>query len=288
MTFKSVFVRINRKSIRGDKVSELYDSICLTSVEATVLSMMGIDLPDGIAPPNRIVLEKFSDVRADRAVLYNPDAVALWIFQKYTELFADAYSVSDLAVPLLSVMPSVTPVCFASMYTGVLPEVHGIRRYEKPVLRQRTLFDVLIENGKKPAIVSTSGDSISKIFLERDMDYFIYDTIDEVNARAHELIRRDIYDVIVIYNGNYDSRMHKTGPESEDSLNQLRRNIADYRAFAEDIRSFLGEHTTFFGFMPDHGCHEIDGDCGGHGLDMEEDMNIIHFYGLNRGTSDDT
>ena len=33
-------------------------------------------------------------------------------------------------------------------------------------------------------------------------------------------------------------------------------------------------------FLPDHGCHEIDGGCGSHGLDMPEDMNIIHFYGF--------
>jgi hypothetical protein len=28
----------------------------------------------------------------------------------------------------------------------------------------------------------------------------------------------------------------------------------------------------------DHGCHEIDGGCGSHGLDMEEDLNIVHRY----------
>jgi hypothetical protein len=28
----------------------------------------------------------------------------------------------------------------------------------------------------------------------------------------------------------------------------------------------------------DHGCHEIDGGCGSHGLDMPEDLNIVHLY----------
>ena len=32
------------------------------------------------------------------------------------------------------------------------------------------------------------------------------------------------------------------------------------------------------GFAMDHGCHEIDGNCGSHGLDMDEDFNIVHFY----------
>ena len=28
----------------------------------------------------------------------------------------------------------------------------------------------------------------------------------------------------------------------------------------------------------DHGCHEIDGNAGAHGLDMVEDVEISHFY----------
>ena len=31
---------------------------------------------------------------------------------------------------------------------------------------------------------------------------------------------------------------------------------------------------VLYGFMPDHGCHEIDGGAGSHGLMMPEDMNI--------------
>ena len=37
-------------------------------------------------------------------------------------------------------------------------------------------------------------------------------------------------------------------------------------------------HNSLVGFAMDHGCHEIDGGCGSHGLDMEEDLNILHTY----------
>jgi hypothetical protein len=37
-------------------------------------------------------------------------------------------------------------------------------------------------------------------------------------------------------------------------------------------------HDTLVGFAMDHGCHEIDGGCGSHGLDMDEDLNILHLY----------
>ncbi len=262
-------------------MDEIRNSVCLTTVASTVAEIMGIEKSEN---PNEILLklteEKLGDRKADRAVLYNPDAVALWLFQKYTNLFTDALLSSDIALPILSVMPSVTPVCFASMYAGVMPEIHGIRKYEKPVLTVNTIFDTFIKAGKKCAIVSTSGDSISCIFLEREMDYFIYDTVDEVNKKALQLIDEDVYDLIVIYNGNYDGTMHKFGPESEESITALKENIAFYKELADKIKAQWKNHDVVYGFLPDHGCHEIDGGCGSHGLDMEEDMNIIHFYSV--------
>ena len=265
-------------------MSDLYSSICISSVAATALQAAKTAIPENIEKPNAVISallqKKLGGKGVDRVVLYNPDAVALWVYQKYTALFADAALCSDLALPMLSVMPSVTPVCFASMYTGVMPDVHGIKKYEKPVLTTKTLFDYFIADGKKAAIVSTDGDSISKIFLERNMEYFIYDTPEEVNKKALELIDEDRFDLIVIYNGNYDGTMHRYGPEAPESIEVLKENIAFYAELVAKINAQWKNRSVFYGFCPDHGCHEIDGGCGSHGLDMEEDMNVIHFYGV--------
>lgn len=262
---------------------DLYDSICITSAAASVCEIMGVECGPKFEKSNPVVTalaeKKFKGGKADRAVLYNPDAVALWLYQRYTDKFTDALLQSDIALPMLSVMPSVTPVCFGSMYTGAMPEVHGIRKYVKPVLKIETVFDMLIKAGKKPAIVSTEGDSISKIFLEREMDYFIYDTIEEVNQKALSLIDEDIYDLIVIYNGNYDGTMHREGTKSPEALAALEQNLAFYTELIKKIRNQWKNHNVFYGFMPDHGCHDVDSGSGSHGLDMEEDMNIIHLYG---------
>ena len=267
-------------------MADLNSSICISSVAASALAVSGIEIPEGIEKPNSLITalaeKKLGEKSVDRVVLYNPDAVALWVYQKYTEKFTKAALCSDLALPMLSVMPSVTPVCFASMYSGVMPDVHGIKKYEKPVLTVPTLFDEFIKNGKKAAIVSTARDSISMIFLERKMEYFIYDTPEEVNKKALELIDEDAFDLIVIYNGNYDGTMHKHGPEAEESLKALDMNIDFYAELVEKINRQWKNHSVFYGFCPDHGCHEIDGGCGSHGLDMEEDMNVIHFYGIKK------
>ncbi|MBQ6837581.1 MAG: hypothetical protein IJO44_01965 [Clostridia bacterium] len=267
-------------------MADLYNSIPISSVKNTALSLMGLPTSPESESENivlaQLLKKKLGNEKCDRAVFYNPDAVALWLFQKYTEKFTDALLCSDVALPMLSFMPSVTPVCFASMYSGVSPDVHGIKRYEKPVLTVETVFDCFVKQGKRAAIVSTSKDSISLIFLEREMDYYIYDTVDEVNEKALSLIEEDIYDLIVIYNGNYDGTMHKFGPEAPESFKALEDNLAFYCKMVDEINSKWKKHNVFYGFMTDHGCHEIDGECGSHGLDMEEDMNVIHFYGIKK------
>ena len=222
--------------------------------------------------------EKFGKERADRVFMYNPDAIAQWIYEKYPEFFVQANSHADIEIPYQTVMPSVTPVCFGTMYTGAQPAVHGIQKYEKPVIRIETVFDALIKAGKKVAIVATTKCSIANIFLERELDYYIYSTCAEVNAKAAELIVTDKYDFIVVYNGNYDACMHKNGPESPIALSELRANVHVFAMFSEMIKEHWKNHNTLVGFAMDHGCHEIDGGCGSHGLDMEEDLNIVHLY----------
>lgn len=249
---------------------------------AALCHAMGIDPPANANTADPRLIEyvdaAFDGEKADRLFMYNPDAVAEWIFQKYPDYFKEAVERTDLQLPYETVMPSVTPVCFGTMYTGAQPSVHGIQKYEKPVITIETLFDALIKAGKKPAIVADCKCSIGKIFLEREMDYFIYDTIPEINAKAAELILKDEYDAIIVYNGNYDSTMHRNGPEAAISLGALRSNVHTFAVFSELIQAHWKGHNALVGFAMDHGCHEIDGDCGSHGLDMDEDLQITHFY----------
>lgn len=253
------------------------DTLC-----AALAYAMKIEAPAYAAEANPHLIsfldEKFGGKAVDRIFMYNPDAIAEWIYKKYPELLSEVIALTDLEVRYETVMPSVTPVCFGTMYTGAQPAIHGIRKYEKPVIRIDTLFDVMIRNGKKCVIVADSNCSMGKIFKERDMDYFLYDTIGEINAKAVELIIEDKYDLVCVYNGNYDSVMHKHGPESIEALSELRANSHAFAMLCELIRSNWKNHDVFIGFAMDHGCHEIDGDCGSHGLDMEEDLYITHRY----------
>ena len=253
------------------------DTVC-----AALCVAMGIEPPKEAAKANPYLVaylqEKLGGEKVDRIVMYNPDAVAQWIMEKYPVTFRHVTDRAELALPLETVMPSVTPVCFGSLYTGAQPAVHGIRKYEKPVIRIDTLFDALIRAGKKPCIISHGNASMNLIFRERDMDYFWYEDYPEANAKAAEILLEDKYDFVAIYNGNYDKLMHRYAPESVEALGEGAANAAAFGAFHDLIQSHWKNHRTLLGFAMDHGCHEIDGNLGSHGLDMEEDLHIRHYY----------
>ena len=262
----------------------MYNENSLDTLCGALAYAMGIEPPAHAAEKNAALSEfidrVFDGGKADRVVMYNPDAIAEWIYEKYPYFCRAMEKWADVKIPLLSVMPSVTPVCFGTMYTGAQPAVHGIQKYEKPVITIDTLFDALIRAGKKVAFATYGKCSLSRIYLERDIAYYHFEegSIEQVNAKALELILKDAYDFILIYNGNYDSVMHKFGPESPEALGELRANCSFYGTLCHMIEEHWKHHNTLVGFAMDHGCHEIDGGCGSHGLDMEEDLNIVHTY----------
>lgn len=258
------------------------NSVSLDTLCGALCYAMGIEPPAQAAPANRTLCEYVDKAlggkKADRILMYNPDAIAQWVEEKYPSLLGEVIKTTEVAVPLRSVMPSVTPVCFGTMYTGAQPEVHGIKEYAKPVIKIDTFFDALIRAGKKVCIIGNAKCSLTNIYLEREMDYYPVDPLSAINAKAVELILKDEYDVIVVYNGNYDARMHKFGPEGIDALAQLAANSQTFDMLNHLVKNHWTGHNTLVGFAMDHGCHEIDGDCGSHGLDMPEDLNILHHY----------
>jgi predicted AlkP superfamily pyrophosphatase or phosphodiesterase len=263
-----------------------FNKASLTGLCADICKCIGIEPPSKAESSADVLKKLCGDKICDRVVMYNPDAQAQWLYKKYPEIFASVSERCALEYPLATVMPSVTPVCFATMYTGAYPEVHGIQKYEKPVLKIETIFDALIKSGKKPVIVTAEGASMSKIFLERNMDYFIFpasaEADEQVVKKGIELINKDEHDFIVIYNGMYDSVMHATYPESDEAMEWLKHHTEAFTRIYSAARNVAAEcgHTTLIGYATDHGVHTNAKGRGSHGENIPEDINITHFYDI--------
>ncbi|MBQ6932953.1 MAG: alkaline phosphatase family protein [Clostridia bacterium] len=263
-------------------MADHYNYYPLKQFAAIVAECMEISLPDEFAPPVKWacqVLKERLGGTADRAILYHADAVGMHIWQKHPYLFAPVQQHTSLALPFVSTIESVTPVAHASMYTGLDPEGHGIVTYARPQLACTTLFDVLIKDGKKPAILAYKGSTFDYIFNGRDMDYFFINNTVEMEEKALELIASDKYDVISIHACAYDTAAHTYGPEAKESLNILAREAEIFQHIAEAMDKYKGTHRTLLAYAPDHGQHLLPGGNGQHGSKMIEDMNIVHFFG---------
>ncbi len=264
----------------------MFNSVSMTRLAAGIAYASGVQAPseaDRIIPQVKALVDTRLDGKAGRILIYNPDAISMWLVQKYTEDFAPVMARTDLTVPVASVMPAVTPVCFGTMYTGAAPEIHGIRKYEKPVIGTDSLFDALSRGKRRVALVAVADSSMALIFAGRDIDYYLLPYDADVNREALRLIDEDKHDVIVVYNQEYDDVMHETTPESRESLAAMRRHIEAFATLADAAKAAWKGRKTLVCWASDHGIHTNEAGYGDHGEYIEEDINVFHFYGAYNG-----
>ena len=261
----------------------------IDSVAPTICSLIGVQPPRGsTAEPIAELLEEGRRVLGgepvEKALLYAPDAIGEWLYQMYRDEFKGVLGAAPIEVPVLSMTPSSTPVCYGSMFTGLQPEGHGIMKYEKPVLECDTLFDALPRAGKRVAIVAVKDSSIDLIFRRRPIDYYTEEYDPEVEERVLRLLREDDYDLILAYNQGYDDAMHGSTPTSSEAIEAFRGHLRTFERLAHSFDERYGDRNRLIAFLPDHGTH-VDPDTGrgSHGTDSPEDMEVRHFWGVYQG-----
>lgn len=261
----------------------MMNSYSMTQLAASVAKALGAEAPKKSGPAMPAVEQLVHDAfhkPADRVLIYNPDCIGMWFWQKYTEMFLPVQRNTQLALPIAAVMPTVTPVCFGTMYTGLMPALHGIRAYEKPVITADSLFDSLVRSKKRVALVAVADSSMAKIFLQREIDYYLLPDDAAVTTQALALVEEDQYDLIAVYNQEYDDSIHKTAPEAPRAMKAAEHHIRDFERLAEAIRQHWSAHDTLLVWAPDHGNHEDWDGHGNHGEYRDDDMNVMHFYGV--------
>jgi len=264
-------------------MSDLFNTLPLTRLAATIANAVGI-APPFCAEPDiewmTKLIRDFAGGDVDRVFMYHSDAIPMYIFQEQTRLFAPIFPYARIAVPFLSTVMSVTPVAFASMYTGASPEVHGIHEYVRPRLETDTLYDAMARQGKASAIIAMPDSSFVHIFVGRDIPLFVVKDAREALEVACRLIDEDQYDLISCHVFEYDDHAHASGPRSQNALDAAAREAVVFNKIGARIREKWGHHAVLLGYGPDHGQHEEANGRGSHGSELAEDMNVLHFYGV--------
>ena len=261
-----------------------FNTISLTRLAASVAAAMQVAPPTAaeaaIPQVETLVKDHAVSGKAERVLIFNPDAIGQWLYQRYTLEFSPVMARTQLVLPMLAAFPPVTPVCFGTMYTGAAPKVHGIQKYEKPVITTDSLFDALHRAGKRVALVAVSESSMALIFQNRPIDYYLEPDDEAAVARGKALIEADEYDFICVYAQAYDDFMHDTEPESPESYGAMVGHMRQFAELADTAKKAWAQYDTLTVFAPDHGIHKTIFGVGDHYADIPEDMNMLHFYGF--------
>lgn len=255
----------------------------IADMTPTVCAVAGVRVPN-TATANAIkkVVEPLKNDLEGRVVqkvlIYCGDCIGDVLLQKYPQDFDKCLQEANAVAKSTNVMTTVTPVCYATIFCGAGPEVHGIKVYEKPVVKTESLFDVFLEAGKKIAIVSQTGNSVITIFRERNIEYIDFPTDEEAYERALTLLSED-YDLIVVHDCEYDTIMHQVGTEALPAANARRTVLQRWLNTIAATDEKWKEHDRLLVFAPDHGSHMPEGTSkGAHGSDIREDAVVDHFY----------
>jgi hypothetical protein len=258
----------------------------IASVTPTVCELFGIPPPadsseSSLASVMRHSKGVLDGALIERCLIYCPDALGDHLWTRFSEHRERVTKCCPHRVSVSAVIPPITPVCFASVFTGAPPEVHGIQRYERPVLTCDTLFDALARSNRRIAIVAVRNSSIDLIFRNRPLDYFSEAHDRSTTDRTLRVLRSDEHDLVVVYHQEYDDQLHRTEPFSAECVQAMERHVTSVQVLADAARSAWSRRSYAIVVAPDHGAHvNADTNRGDHGLDIPEDMSVSHWYGV--------
>lgn len=217
----------------------------------------------------------------ERCLIYCPDALGEQAWDRWPGSERAILRFAPIEARLLSVEPPKTPVCYASIFTGAFPETHGIRTYERPVVRCDTLFDALLRAGRRVTIAAVANCSIDLIFRERDLRYSPGRDDAEVTQHVSRDLGADAADVIVAYHQEYDDLLHDGEPFSPGCFAALARHLESFETLCEIAREAWRGRNSLVAFVPDHGAHvdPVTGR-GTHGESIPQDLLVRHWYGV--------
>ncbi len=186
----------------------------------------------------------------------------------------------------VSVMPTTTLPCHASIFFSLPPDMHGIRDNVWQSLPQQVpgLFDVIHQQGL-PAAAFYNWEQLRDLSRPGSLmaSFFLKDTPEDdgqsdrdVSSLAHSWLRSHEWTFAFVYLHNTDKVGHGCDWMSDSYLNA----IANADRCIQSICSSLPEDTTVI-ITSDHGGHDHT-----HHSDQEEDMTIpfmIYGPGIPRG-----
>lgn len=252
----------------------------MRTIAPTIALIIGVRKPSFSEQPP--LKEIIGSLYTNRLVVVVVDAfgVSTWKEAKRVTGFFNSLAQYHL-IKIYSVMPSITPVNFATMLTGAHPEIHGIRVRTQP-LNHETIFHVLKEKNRKSATAARALSSLGILISPHaDIPGIAKTNEDEeVTQLALNAIENKA-DLIWVQLLDVDDCGHAHGPLSKESIDACARADANLKTIA------VAATKRGYGLLAlaDHGQHSVEEKGvlrGTHGTNMEEDLLVPVVWANNR------
>lgn len=249
----------------------------------TLCDLFGVARPkgcevDSLEPVMTLAAERLDNRPVQKAIIFCPDAIGDRHFKAKPDDFAPLLAETDYLMTGSNVLPSVTPVNFATIFSGLSPAAHGIKKYERPVIKVETIFDTFSAAGKKIALIAENDCSIDMIFRGRKIDYYSRTSNESSFQLTKRLLREDDYDLIVCYDGGYDTTMHQAGIWADESIQAMRDSIRRWLELVALSDECWAGFDRAAAFVSDHGAHDLPTGNGAHGSDSDDDTIVRHAW----------
>lgn len=244
----------------------------MTSVAPTVSAILEIPAPEQAEGP--VIQDIVSDLsNCPRVAVLATDALGASAFERWRDEMPFLQSLhARRSLLIRSVMPTITPVNFATMVSGAPLSVHGVNVREADV-QCETLFDVVRAHGGRSAGIGRTGYTGAEL-LARYADIEGRGAKEEkdvaVEALTVRIARKEVPAFLIVQLGITDDIFHQFGPSSPEVVLTLRETDDRVRRMVKAL-SEMGYGMIF---LADHGQHDVqkeDKTGGTHGTDSDED-----------------
>ena len=240
----------------------------MVSIAPTACGLLGIRLP---ARSSEVAVSEIMDDLGhhDRVAVVVFDAFGVATWKRYEELTPNFNLMAHQhLLHVRSVLPSKTPVNFATMATGAPSDVHMIRDRSE-MLTVETIFHVLSEASMKSAAAGRASSSVG-ILLSKFADYKVIadsNTDEELTRLAVKMIQEKRPEFILMQLLDLDDTGHKFGLLSDE----VREAISAIDRHLGELLPHLAEGGYGLMVLADHGAHENAGRAG-HDGSSEDDL----------------
>lgn len=234
----------------------------LTALAPTFCALLGLPQPPTM--PDRPLAPVLDDLgRVERLLVLLVDALGVetWMRHRARMPFVSALFARRL-IPLESVIPTITPVCFATIASGVQPAIHQVAD-RQGAFAVPTIFTVLGQAGVDHCVVGRAKSSANLLYARFATRSRIARS--NLDNRVEELVRDELRlgraRFLFCQLLDVDSAGHAGGPSGPESAEACTGTDAR----AARIFAVAGEAGYASLLIADHGQHDTGRDGGVRG-----------------------